>query len=74
MANQSTPAGISRDDDSGLKDAPQHHSDCSQRDHHCQLVIVAGWHSVDAGCTCPICSCLQSSRVLLANIRDFCSD
>ena len=55
MTNQSTPAGTTRVDDGGLKDAPQHHSDCSQRDHHCQPVIVRGWHSVDAGCTCPIC-------------------
>lgn len=56
MTNQqSTPTGTARDDDGGLKDAPRHHSDCSQRDHHCQMVIVPGWHSVDAGCTCPIC-------------------
>ena len=55
MMNQSTPAGTTRVDDGGLKDAPQHHRDCSQRDHHCQPVIVPGWHSVDAGCTCPIC-------------------
>ena len=56
MTNQqSTPTGTACDDDGDRKDAPQNHSDCSQRDHHCQPVIVRGWHAVYAGCTCPIC-------------------
>ena len=33
-------------------------------DHHCQPVSVPGWHSVDAGCTCPICVGTTPRRTL----------